>query len=745
MNHVARIPYDDGNDFVRYRIRDEDRVVIRGVNHRKHAADQDVITLEIEDRPEIRPSFSQRDFTSLVDSGEAVIERNYHAPTQASVRNTHAEVTLSTCSPKKRRKALFKAELCKRFLAKEAEAARLRGVGARKVNLGKDCLDWLLPEIANEIMMDRHRAARPGEEIVVTKLPSPRQFSRDVAKFKAGGFTSRKLISLQGTRSRQRSNAHPVEHAVRFEHQKRCAAGKRPSMAAAYLDYRGAMKTLNDGLLEKGQPTLALIGRKTFEKGIRKLDPFYVAVLRHGEKHARELHRITYQGVDAEYPGQRVEMDDFQVDLMVLLEVLDVWELLTPEEQDLVKRERLWATAVIDVATKCFLALKFHRTAPRAKTAIESIELAVSDKSLLAATVGAGTPWPYRCFIEEVYTDNGSNFRAEETRVVLEDLGTSTFHTIAGVPELRPYVESGIGTLSKRFLHWFSGRTFSDFIEKGEYDPEANARLNVDVFNRVFLRALIDIHHHTPHAGLNGETPHNAWFRLGRKHGIEAAPGPKQVRDATGIDCFGVIGDKGLRFLGLHYHDDRLAALSRTVGKQKVRFRISRYDVSAISVWDGRRWFEVGNRYGLPRDISIWEWVTAGEKTIKANASNAATNMSVMLDAVNVCRASGEAADRRAGVRGDAWDTAYLQRLDEQLSSSLRFADDVDMRGSKLVDLTVVPFPTRHASDQRDRPAPPLQPERYRERVDDVQVTATPRAVRHHSQYGSADDVQFEE
>lgn len=744
MNQLAFLPAESGEEFIRYRVRDEDRVVIRGVNHRKVSADQDVITFEIEDRPGLTPSFAQREFTRMVDRGDAEILRNYHAPTEASIRNTHEQLSLATCSPKKRRKAMFKAELCRRFLIKRKEADHRRRADGRKVNLGKPCLDWLLPEIANEIMMDRQKAARPGEEIVVTKLPSARQFARDMEKFMAGGMRVQKLISRQGTTSRQRRSANEAEYAIRFKFQKRCAADKRPSMAAAYLDYKGAIKQANDARA-KGLPPLEHIGRKTFEKGIKKLDPFYVANLRYGEKQAREEFRITYQGVDAEYPGQRVEMDDFQVDLMVLLEVLEVWELLTPEEQALVKRERLWATGAIDVASKSFLALKFHRTAPRAKTAIETIELAMSDKSLIAETVGAGTPWPYRCFIEEVYTDNGSPFTAEETHVVLEDLGVSTFHAIAGVPELRPYIESGIGTLSKRFLSWFAGRTFSDFIEKGDYDPQANARLNVDVFNRVFLRALIDIYHHTPHAGLNGETPHNAWLRLGKKHGVEAAPSARKIREATGIDCFGVIGDKGLRCLGLHFQTQELMNLFRVVGKQKVRFRISRFDVSAISVWDGRRWFEVPNRYHLPRGISLWEWTTAGLQMIAANKANAELNMGAMLDAVNVCRASGESADRRAGVRGEAWDTAYLQRMDEQLSLSLRFAEDVDMRGSKLVDLTVVPFPGRHVSDQADRPAPPLQPERYRTTSEAAVSTTRQNPVAMPSQYGSADDVHFEE
>src|SRR5690606_25189476 len=145
------------------------------------------------------------------------------------------------------------------------------------INLGKPCLDWLIPEIANEIMKDRNDAARPGEEIILPRLPSARQFARDMAKFVAGGLKAQKLISLQGTMSRQRSNPNQTEHAIRFKFQKGFATEKRPSMAAAYMDYLGALKTLNDDFRAKGLPEVPRVGRKTFEKGIKKLDPFYVA------------------------------------------------------------------------------------------------------------------------------------------------------------------------------------------------------------------------------------------------------------------------------------------------------------------------------------------------------------------------------------------------------------------------------------------------------------------------------------
>src|SRR5690606_37786632 len=150
----------------------------------------------------------------------------------------------------------------RRFLVKKMQADHRSRADGRKVNLGKDCLDWLLPAIANEIMMDRHKAARPGEESVATKVPSARQLARDMAKFIAGGMRAQKLHSLQGTTSRQRRRVDEAEHAIRFKFQKRCAAEKRPSMAAAYMDYKGAIKDVNDIRRANREPELSHIGRK---------------------------------------------------------------------------------------------------------------------------------------------------------------------------------------------------------------------------------------------------------------------------------------------------------------------------------------------------------------------------------------------------------------------------------------------------------------------------------------------------
>ncbi len=48
------------------------------------------------------------------------------------------------------------------------------------------------------------------------------------------------------------------------------------------------------------------------------------------------------------------------------------------------------------------------------------------------------------------------------------------------MPELRARIERLFGTMSNNFIGRFTGRTFSNTVVKGDYDPEARAALTVE-------------------------------------------------------------------------------------------------------------------------------------------------------------------------------------------------------------------------------------------------------------------------
>ncbi|MCH0781397.1 hypothetical protein, partial [Klebsiella pneumoniae] len=76
-----------------------------------------------------------------------------------------------------------------------------------------------------------------------------------------------------------------------------------------------------------------------------------------------------------------------------------------------------------------------------------------------------------------------------------------------GQPNKRATVERSFGTTRTQFLQHFTGQTFANVTDKGDYDPGANASLFVDELAQALVLYDVDIYHNTPHEGLFGETP----------------------------------------------------------------------------------------------------------------------------------------------------------------------------------------------------------------------------------------------
>lgn len=736
-----------GIDCIRYYVDKQDLIVIDGIEHCWVSTDNNGHVFSLRNDPSRHVDFTHLHYYHLVRSNRCVRSRDFFSEEKARARNAVKWKPLSTLPEHTARKTLTYGDALDVFIQKRDAYRRGERDDGRKVNTGDESLSWVLPEIEAELT-GRHKAQakRGGKQIHLITLTCPRDFRRKLKRYLEAGREKRIFDSRAGGKKTRNRVVDIAEYTIRREHQLRIASKNRPSIPNLRKDYRAAIEALNKTRAADGLAPVAPVSRKCFDGGIKALDRFHVALGRNEEAVAHKEMNIDKRGVDVERPLARVEMDEWKVDLMVLLVDLGVWEQMTVQERLAVERARLWATIIIDVATRCMLAMRLFSKAPDAGSAITALEMAMMDKTLISEVVGTGSPWVYHGLISEVYMDSGSAFLAHETRMALLDAGVSHIYPVSGVPQLRPYVERVFRTCSESFLSWFSGRTFSDYIEKGDYDPQANASLCLDEFCRLFLRALIDIYHNTPHEGLAGETPHNAWMRLSRKYGVEQPPTHDERRHIFGLHCKAKIGDKGIRFLGLHYQSRdgsrQLQMMRKRLGNVQVRFRVDRFDLSRISVWDGEEWFTVQTRFEFPENVSIWEWVAACEQLRRVHADNAKLRLSVMLDAVNDIRASGEAAMLRAELGTPVVDGDYVKRQEAKLFRGIEVLDD-RKEPARLLDLTKprgkpASAPLRAVRADGPRDAEP----RYRDaETTFVSDHIAPAAV---SDDGGLGDIEFE-
>src|SRR5690606_950238 len=149
------------------------------------------------------------------------------------------------------------------------------------------------------------------------------------------------------------------------------------------------------------QPSLSAIRR-----AIGRLSTYYIDSKRYGEDYARAAHPWNTEGFEVNIPGQRVEIDAYETDVMTLMTISNFCHGLTDRERASLKKKRLWLTVAIDRATRCILGMRLSET-PTVPNAIRTLEMIESDKSHLGQGAGTSSTWHHRCGVMTIVADGG--------------------------------------------------------------------------------------------------------------------------------------------------------------------------------------------------------------------------------------------------------------------------------------------------------------------------------------------------
>jgi len=610
---------------------------------------------------------------------------------------------LGDFSEKKLERAFFLADCLDLYLEIETVGPSYPGLAEfgftrKKITTGSTCLQELLPFIERTVNDNARKGnQRGGKTYKYVSIVGPRHFFRLYDRYAENGFRVEALVSTANGPGAMPSQFDREDLAIWMEHARLYAASKRPKISGALLMLQAKIEELNGIRAIHGLRPHEMPKPKFFNKMIKGLGRYFLTASRLGDDVAKATLSKTGNGLQIRRPGARVEMDEWKIDLLVLLIFAGLAQKMTDEEREIIKSTRIWVTVVIDVATRCILAMRFSARAPSEDSSMAALEMAVSDKTMLSAVIGAGTPWIYNVLFSSLVTDWGPAFRAIRLRTAVAQVRATHEFTAAGWAAGRGTIESVFKTQGMRFMHWFEGRTFSNVIERGPNGTEA--KLNIDELNRMLVRAVVDIYHHTPHDGLNGATPHNEWLRLTAKYGILPPLHPDQRRHVFGTKIIKAIGDKGVRFLGIHYQHSRLQQMrteqAALPGSKSPRteIRVDRFSLRKISFWDGSRWLEAEATMGLPEDVSVWEWVGATKELRAIHRANAKLHLSVLLKAVNDLREAGHAASARAELGTDI-PSAKQYAVVEKNYFDLDVEDDLEGAQPDLSELHIPHDPT---------------------------------------------------
>lgn len=675
----------------RYRLGQYDRLAIGEDDFILQSSNQNGHVLVRVGPEKLREMFTHEQFYEMLHSGRITRYPGWYSREQATLRSVVGTIRLGDLSEDQQREIHFLQRLCDEFLVLEMK---------KKASRSDAFLEEHLPRIAAGIIADRKKRLglrSDSKNKLDVKIPSPTQMRRRLRRYVDCGMDPMAFYD-----HRHRGNCGKYRRfdkdsdALVNEFVQKYASSNKPTKISLHKEYEDAVDAANAARTGAGKPKLKKIGKRCFEKRIARLNPFFVCAGREGEEAARLKFALVNRGLDVTRPLERVEMDEWDVTLQTFLQKAGIWENMSPEVRLAVERSRVWVTVALDRATNCVLALRFLESAPSSESAISALEMAMYDKTHLAIEAGAETPWDMHGSMESLATDTGPGLISFAFQAAATDSGVGYIHPPVKLPYLRSGIERIFSTFRSQLTVYFPGQSFANLLVKGKYDAEGNACLNIHELNLIFIRYVVDVYHNSPHEGLNGETPRNAWLRLTSMYPV-LPPSFDTRRDVFGLNLDRQINNRGIRILGLYYQSPQLQHLrADVVGQKSVHVRVNRYDLGAITVRVGEGWMSVPCTFQEVAGASYWEWVAAGESIARRNADTSALPKTVARRALADIRGTAEMATARAELGTPVLTRQEFEKIEEKVFLSFAFAtedlsDDEDLLGEDGPTVDTVP------------------------------------------------------
>lgn len=639
-----------------------DEVIMDGISYRAVDRDDFGFVFVRTDSTGVAESFTHQELSRRVTLGKLEHRRDAFLPETAKRRLRAPSRELSTRPLKQQLKAKYHESMVLGFREMEAEG---------KVKRTEASVAAVLPEIqfrAGRILSvpseGDERAAGGNTMIVPIKVSASRLLKR-VAAFDRDGMSSLYGHSANGSRSRRIA---PDELALMSKTVQNFLTMERPTVVQVIEDVRDVFIAENRLREDEGKSLLIMPSRETIRLAVRSLDPFEVDIARFGLDEARKRNAPVGKGLELTRPLERVEMDEWKVDLLSLMAQNGLWSIMSDEEKASLgceegKKPRWYLTAAICAATRCILGMKLSRV-PSARSAMQTIDMIVRDKGVLADALGAQSPWNMSGTPELIVTDCGSAFIDFDTRAGATDLGIHIDAGPAGMPELRSNIERVFGTTSTKLISRFSGRTFSNTIQKGDYDAEARAALTTDDLSEALVRWVVDVYHRTPHAGLSGETPANCWKRLVAQYGVAPMPCVKLRRKALGTRLKRKVAKTGITVLGIRYHSESLARWFMHSTSREVCVRWYSEDLGAIAVELNGEWIEVPSVFERFQGQRAQTWIMAVREIQASVAAQKKVDEEVIFNAMNRIREINTNAMARIGLMVEDYSEERIASLE---------------------------------------------------------------------------------
>jgi hypothetical protein len=368
---------------------------------------------------------------------------------------------------------------------------------------------------------------------------------------------------------------------------------------------------------------------KTVANYMKKRAPLRVGVGTHGKAWLLSNCLAVGMGLEVDRLGQIVMIDEYAIGLMTIVP-FEVLKLYLSEdelkERKITANKPLRATmsVMIEALSGCIVGLQIALSADQ-DLAKRTFQMCLSDKTKLSQACGAICDWNQFLRPERILHDSGSAYIAGATDLHCAQLRIDKIAAPKSQAYLRGLMERVFRTVHSSLLSGIPGKTFSNPVERGTYNSEAEAVLTLDEFVQILVIWVVDIYHNSESFGRDGLTPAEIW-RHEMTFGIGCRPVPSlpEMTHIFGISLFRKPGPRGITVAGLSYSSRAFMQLMLQTPLPKLQVRWFEEDLSYIQVKIGKdSWMSLEVMDPRAKGISFQEWlVEKRREEVKRNPAN---------------------------------------------------------------------------------------------------------------------------
>lgn len=500
--------------------------------------------------------------------------------------------------------------------------------------------------------------------------PSPIQVYRWYSDYKKSGESIRALIPMVSRRgNRQPRLAQEEASIIASVINERYLTSQRLSINAVYEAVVAEMGRQNR--LRNGCDIMHIPSYETVYSYIKKLDPYDVMKARYGKLAADCHYRPMQKGPEPNYPLERVEIDHTKLDLFVV------------DAERKMPIGRPWLTSAIDVYSKCILGIYISFNPPSYLCVMQCLLNAIKPKGYVAEEFdGITNTWDTYGLMDTAVVDNGKEFWSKHFEDACLQLGIAIQYAPVKLAWYKGTVERHFRTLNTGLLHDQSGTTFSNILERGDYDPKKNAIISFSRLRWAVHKWIIDVYHRDKHRGINN-IPALVWEK-----GIEvyppALPGSvSNLQVLLGMTAERTITKSGIELEGLLYNDESLKKFRREAREDgKVQIKYDPEDMALIYVGDSvkKAFFPVrAVDQNYTQGLSLWQHDVIkrfARQYIKEN-----------YDIVDLCIAKAQIQERVEAEWGKTRKSESRVKMAKWLGSKLEGVGKIEREAKQSTDI----------------------------------------------------------